>query len=170
MNRAYLGLGSNVGDRAGYLRRALELLARKGEIASVSPLYETEPAGYRDQSRFLNAACLLRTGLRPDELLGSLKSIEIEVGRISTFVNGPREIDIDLLLYGQLILETVGLIIPHPRLAERAFALVPLSMIAPHEIHPVLGKTIRYLAEGVNKEGVKLSDLKLVRPGGAHHV
>ena len=170
MSRAYLGLGSNVGDRQAHLCRALQLISRLGEITSISPVYESEPAGFLEQPRFLNAACALTTRQGPQELLGSLKRCESEAGRTPTFLNGPREIDIDILLYDRLVMETPELTIPHPRLTERAFALIPLSRIAPGKVHPVLGKTIRDLAGNIDRTGIKRSGLTIYRPGGTCHV
>jgi 2-amino-4-hydroxy-6-hydroxymethyldihydropteridine diphosphokinase len=166
VSHAHLGLGSNLGDRFAHLQQALELLRRVGEITSVSPLYETDPTGHLQQPRFLNAACTLRTIQPPDDLLRSLKQIEIEIGRTKSFLNGPREIDIDILLYDRIVFVTPELIIPHPRLNERAFALVPLSAIAPDEIHPVTGKTISHLAAQADKKGIELSALTLTSHGG----
>jgi 2-amino-4-hydroxy-6-hydroxymethyldihydropteridine diphosphokinase len=134
--RVYLGLGSNLGDRAANLREAARRLAEKVTLLRVSSLYETEPWGVTDQPKFLNAACAADTGLSPQELLQFTQSIELDLGRVRSARWGPREIDIDILLYDDLVIETRDLTVPHPRLRERAFVLVPLVEIAPEMIHP----------------------------------
>jgi 2-amino-4-hydroxy-6-hydroxymethyldihydropteridine diphosphokinase len=131
---AYVGLGSNLGDREATLRRAVELLdAEEGiRVIAVSSLLETDPVGYLDQPRFLNGACLVETELAPVDLLGRLLSIEGRLGRTRVGPRfGPRTIDLDLLLYGSETVETPELTVPHPRLAERAFALAPLAELDP---------------------------------------
>ena len=133
MNGVYLGLGSNLGDRAGYLRAALDLLVASEdvEISAVSSLYETAPMEIAAQPAFLNAVVAVRTQLMPYELLKLLKDIEQAIGRIERMRFGPREVDLDILLYGNLALASDKLTIPHPRLEGRAFALVPLAELAP---------------------------------------
>jgi 2-amino-4-hydroxy-6-hydroxymethyldihydropteridine diphosphokinase len=129
MPLAYIGLGSNLGDREATIRRALELLSAGDdiEVTAVSSLEETDPVGYEDQPRFLNGAAALRTELPPRELLERLLDVERQLGRIRTGPRfGPRTIDLDLLLYGQESIDEPGLRIPHPRLAERRFVLEPL--------------------------------------------
>ena len=147
MNLAYLGLGSNLGDREANLRRAIDLLKEKVWINKVSSLYETEPLGWGPQPLFLNAVCQGTTFLSPQELLAFIKSIEKAMGRAESFRNAPRIIDIDILLYSDRIINTPELTIPHPRLEERAFVLVPLAEIAPELVHPVSRKAIKDLAE-----------------------
>jgi len=143
VTRAYLGLGSNMGDRQAHISRALEALAQAGVmVCSVSPLYESEPWGVADQPRFLNAACAVETSHSPSALLALLKAIEKEMGRTCAIRYGPRPIDVDILLYGDLCIETLSLIVPHPAMLERPFVLVPLADIAPLARHPRSGLTI----------------------------
>jgi 2-amino-4-hydroxy-6-hydroxymethyldihydropteridine diphosphokinase len=152
----YLGLGSNLGDRKAILEKALQLLGQRLQIERVSSLYETEPEGYAEQPLFLNAVCLAQTKLGPLQLLSVIKGIEASLGRVPSFPNAPRPIDLDIILYGDLVIETPELTIPHPRLEQRAFVLIPLVEIAPNLLHPVTGESIKDLAAGVQgREGVK---------------
>lgn len=162
MVRVLLSLGSNLGDREGNLREALRLLQRGLETDAVSSFYETDPVGYRDQPAFVNAVCLGQTALAPEELLSLARSVEAQMGREPSFPNGPRLIDIDILAYGTAVLDTPDLTIPHPRMAERAFILVPLAEMAPGWRHPTLGKTAGELAAAVGRGGVRL----LAKAGG----
>lgn len=146
MSTVYLGLGSNLGDREAHLREAIRRLETAGvHVLALSPFYETTPVGYRDQPDFLNAACHAETNLSPHDLLRVIKSMETALGRRPSFRNAPRPIDVDILFYDDLILDTPELTIPHPRLAERAFVLVPLADIAPELRHPVLNCTVATL-------------------------
>ncbi len=143
--RAYISAGSNVGDRKANLAFALKSLAAETVVKKVSSYFETEPVGYLNQPWFLNIAVEVETDLAPLELLNLCKGIEESGGRIRSFPNAPRTLDLDILLYGDLVMDDTGLTIPHPRLAERRFALEPLAQIAPEAMHPVLKKTIRLL-------------------------
>jgi len=153
---AYIGLGANLGDREGNVRAALRAMEARGlRVAAVSPLYETEPWGVLDQPRFINAACAVETNLDPCALLDALKAIEQELGRETTMRYGPRPIDLDILLYDDLIVNTLRLTIPHPGLIGRATALVPLADIAPALRHPLSGRTIaEHLADLGAVEGL----------------
>ena len=141
----YLGLGSNMGERKDNLNRALDLLSQRLRMGKVSSVYDTEPVGNVNQSRFLNLVCQAYTGLSPMGILTLAKGIELMLGRFPGKPDAPRPIDIDILFYGDQVIETPELVIPHPRLSERAFVLFPLAEIAPDLVHPVSGKTIKEL-------------------------
>ena len=165
----YLALGSNLGDRAGNLRRALQTLSGDGHaetvheggpagpplliLDAVSPCYETEPAYVLDQPRFYNLACRAATDMAPLDLLHDLKRLETALGRKPGLRFGPRVIDLDILFYNDLVLDSAELTLPHPRLHERAFVLVPLADIAPGLVHPVLGLTIAVLRDKLGDVG-----------------
>jgi 2-amino-4-hydroxy-6-hydroxymethyldihydropteridine diphosphokinase len=151
----YLGLGSNLGNRQANLDKALSLLSQRLGELQVSSVYDTEPMGNINQPRFLNMVCQGYTRLAPTELLALVKGIELKLGRAPHKPNAPRPIDIDILFYGDQVIETPELVIPHPRLTERAFVLVPLAEIAPRFVHPVSGQTVKELMERVKeKQGV----------------
>ena len=146
MNETYLSLGSNEGDRMLWLQKAIELLsANCGTITKKSSVYETAAWGINDQPDFLNMAVQLQTTKTPTELLAAILNVETSLGRQRTVRWGPRTLDIDILLYNNGVIETPGLIIPHPYLHERLFTLLPLAEIAPGYMHPKLNKTITEL-------------------------
>ncbi|HEX9351628.1 MAG TPA: 2-amino-4-hydroxy-6-hydroxymethyldihydropteridine diphosphokinase [Gaiellaceae bacterium] len=149
MTKAFVGIGSNLGEREAYLRRALQLLAAEEgiDVVAVSELRETDPVGPVEQGRFVNGAALLETELSPRELLGRLLTIEGRLGRVRNERFGPRTIDLDLLVYGDAMVDEPGLTVPHPRLHERRFALEPLADLAPDLVIPGRGPISALLAE-----------------------
>lgn len=159
----YIGIGSNLGDRAGNCKKAAKLLGEAGEVKSVSPLYESAAWGVVDQPSFINGVVELRTKVSPEELLSELKSIEIKMGRVKSSVRyGPRLIDLDIIFFGDEVVVSSELAVPHPLMHKRAFVLVPLSDIAPDFIHPVLLKSVRELLKALSapeREGVESVNL-----------
>ena len=151
MVTVYLGLGSNLGNRQANLDKAFDFLSQRIRVEEVSSVYDTEPIGNIEQPRFLNMVCQVHTNLAPTELLALAKGIEKKLGRVATKSNAPRPIDIDILFYGDQVVETPELVIPHPRIMERAFVLVPLAEIAPDLVHPVNGKTGKELKENLTE-------------------
>ncbi len=143
---AYIGIGSNLGNRKENCEKAVNLLSQKGiKVLKRSSFYETEPWGVKEQPKFINAALEVETDLEPEELLKTIKGIESDLGRGSVIRWGPRLIDLDILLYNDLVVKTNNLEIPHPGVKNREFVLKPLSEIAPDKIHPVLKKSIESL-------------------------
>jgi 2-amino-4-hydroxy-6-hydroxymethyldihydropteridine diphosphokinase len=153
--QVFLALGTNIGDREANLCKARKALAPKVTIIKESPIYVTPPWGFEDQPEFLNQVLEVQTKMLPGRLLAYLKRIEKKMGRLETFRNGPRLIDLDILFYGQRVVKRSKLCIPHPRLHERAFVLVPLKDIAPEFVHPVLNVTVETMLAKINTEGVR---------------
>jgi 2-amino-4-hydroxy-6-hydroxymethyldihydropteridine diphosphokinase len=147
--KAYIALGSNLGDREHNLRAAIEMLRQADgvRVRSVSSFYETEPVGYTEQPAFINAAAEVMTALSPMELLRLCQDIENRLGRVRTVKWGPRTADLDILLYGDAVMDTPELKIPHPLMHERRFVLEPLAEVAPGAVHPVTGMTISQLLD-----------------------
>jgi len=152
----YLALGSNLGDRPANLKAAVAALPPVVAVDQVSRVYATSPWGITDQPAFLNMALKGGTALDPRELLVHLKHLETELGRVPGLRWGPRQIDLDILFFDEIVLDSPGLTIPHPHLHERAFVLVPLAELAPGLRHPILQKTVGELLAALDAEGVKL--------------
>ncbi len=148
--RVYLSLGSNVGDRAENLRTAIKHLGRLGKVVTVSSFYETEPVELTTQPWFLNCALQLDTEKMPRQLIHGVLAIEEEMGRRRQLKKGPRNIDIDILLFGDSVVQAKGLTIPHAAMHERRFVLEPLAEIAPGARHPVLKRSIRELRDSLS--------------------
>ena len=150
----YLALGSNLGNRSDNLLSAIHCLAPKARVINCSPVYETPPWGYEDQPKFLNQVIKIETDLEPGDLLVYIKNIENLIGREETFRFGPRSIDIDILFYDDLVIDTPPLIIPHTSIPERAFVLLPMADLSSNFRHPALGVTIGTLLGKVDKKDI----------------
>lgn len=151
----YLALGANLGDRLANLKQAISSLTPQMEVKAKSQVYETPPWGFEDQPKFLNQVIKTNTYLDPEPLLKHLKRLEVALGRKESFPNGPRLIDMDILFFDELVVNKPSIVIPHPRLQERGFVLLPLMEIAPNLVHPVTHKSIREMAELINREGIE---------------
>src|SRR5215469_6078931 len=155
MKTAYLSLGSNSGDRDALLARALERLSSEDiRVVRASGIYETEPRDVPDQPWFLNQVVEVETSLFPRQLLSRLQKIELGLGRVRMEARGPRTVDIDILFYGNAIVSTPGLEIPHPRLPDRRFVLEPLAELAPEFRHPRTRQTVREMLAVVRHQKV----------------
>ncbi len=154
---AFIGLGSNLGDRVAHLRSAVNAIQHLGDSMSASSVYESEPFGVGDdeQPMYLNMVVSVETKRDPEQLLSELMDIERANGRVRVRRNESRTLDLDILMFGKQLTETTALSVPHPRMHERAFVMLPLAEIAPHSIHPVLQRTISEMAAGLSCEGVR---------------
>ena len=152
MTDIFLALGSNIDNRKQHIETAIVLLREKVQDITVAPLYETKPRYFEDQQNFLNTVLRGFTDLEPRELLQFTKAVQKEVGRVERFRNGPREIDIDILFYDNVVYKDEELEIPHPRLQERDFVLQPFADLNPNFLHPVLKKTIKALLDTLPEE------------------
>ena len=146
-SKVFIALGSNIGNLEDNLNIAIKKLAEFSKIEKISPFYTTKPQGFLDQADFLNGVCLIETELPPQDLLKKLKEIEKEMGRKKTFKDGPRIIDLDIIYYDDIILNTPDLTIPHPRAHERMFVMKGMLEISPKHLHPVLKKTTEKIIE-----------------------
>jgi 2-amino-4-hydroxy-6-hydroxymethyldihydropteridine diphosphokinase len=149
VTEVFLGLGSNLSPRKAHLAHAIRRLHQEATVTGISSVYETDPVGFRDQPPFLNMVVRVETGLEPSALLGLARSIEAERGRVRTVRDGPRTLDIDILLFGDRQVRLDGLSVPHPRMHGRRFVLVPLLEVAPEAHDPVSGRPFRELLEGL---------------------
>ena len=152
----YLALGSNMGNRLSNLKAAVLNLTPQMTVKQKSSVYETPPWGFTEQDAFLNQVVKVTTYLEPEPLLRHLKRMETALGRVPNFQNGPRVIDIDILFFDKMIINTPPLVVPHPRLHERAFVLVPLAEVEPDFIHPILQRPINKILEDVDRSEIKL--------------
>jgi 2-amino-4-hydroxy-6-hydroxymethyldihydropteridine diphosphokinase len=153
-NTVYIALGTNIGERQKNIQLAIQAIQSQVRLLAQSSVYQTAPVGYLDQADFLNQVIKVETQRTPETLLWFLKEQERDMGRMKTFRDGPRVIDLDILFFNELELELPDLQIPHPRLHERAFVLVPLSEIAPEFVHPILKLSVSQLLAKVGSEGV----------------
>ena len=144
---AYIGFGSNIGDRLAHIQNAIHTLSKTEGITvkKISSLYKTDPVGYEAQAQFLNGVAAIQTSLSPLPLLHTLKDIETAIGRKHRIRWGPREIDLDILVYGDLCVQTEKLVVPHPEMHLRGFVLVPLAELAPNLVHPIFQVSIQTL-------------------------
>ena len=157
MVRVYLGLGSNLGDKSANLKKAIYYLKKNIKVVKISAFYKTEPVGYKNQDWFLNCVVEAEAEIKPLDLLKLLKSIEKKLKRVKTIKYGPRTIDIDILFYGDEIIKSKKLIVPHPRMHKRLFVLEPLSRINQNLIHPKIKKTIMELKNNLkNKKSIEV--------------
>ncbi len=156
----YLALGSNVGNRLANLKNAVNNLTPQLNVKKKSPVYETPPWGFKEQEAFLNQVVMAETYLEPETLLGHLKRLETALGRETSFQNGPRLIDMDILFFDDMVIDSPSLVIPHPRLPQRAFVLVPLNDISPNLFHPLLGKPVREMLLDVDRININLYEGK----------
>ena len=163
---AYIGLGANLGDRLATLQAAVDRLTALGHVVAVSPVYATEPVGYADQPAFLNAVACARTALAPAAIVRVLLEIEADLGRVRTFPNAPRVIDLDLLLLGDTVSGAPAARVPHPRLNERRFVLAPLAALAPELRPPGSNSTVAALLAALpGSPAVTITPLQLHVPG-----
>ena len=162
-NLAYLSLGSNVGDREANMRDAIARLGAAGRVVAVSSFYETEPVEFTQQPWFLNCAVALETGKTPQQLMTAILRIEEEMGRQRGQKKGPRSIDIDILIFEDMIMDSNELTIPHPAMHQRRFVLEPLAEIAPELLHPIFKKTISELRDAL-PAGQAVRKLRTTRP------
>lgn len=151
----YLALGSNLDDRLANLKQAIASLPPQMEVKAKSRVYETPPWGYTDQPMFLNQVIRANTYLEFEPLLKHMKRLEIALGRKPSFKNGPRLIDLDILFYDDLVMETPSMVIPHPHMHERGFVLLPLMDIAPDLVHPVHKKSVREMIAACDVSGIR---------------
>jgi 2-amino-4-hydroxy-6-hydroxymethyldihydropteridine diphosphokinase len=165
MHRVYIALGSNLGDRIANLTAAIKAMKPNVHPRKCSPVYETPPWGYSDQPKFLNQVIEAETDLSPESLLEYLKKIEVNIGRRETFRYGPRVIDLDIIFFDGEVIDSPPLIIPHPRLEERSFVLLPLADLAPDYRHPILGDSVMEMLSKVETKGIIV-----VSPGGCGEV
>jgi len=148
-NTVVIAFGGNTGNVRQNITTAAAMLENYGKVEKISPFFITEPEGFKGQADFINGALLLKTKLGARVLLKELKNIEAQTGRLPTFPNGPREIDLDIIFFNNEIIEEPGLVIPHPRAKDRDFVLMPLSFIAPNYKHPVTGETVSQMLRNV---------------------